>query len=52
MELRIVTAMLVMRFDISLAPHEDGTSVLGNMKDTFTAQPGKLELVFERRSVD
>ena len=47
-----MTAMLVMRFDISLAPFEDGTAVLANMKDTFTAQPGKLELVFKRRSVD
>ena len=48
-ELRFVTALLVSKYDISFAPGEDGTSCWRDMKDQFTAAPGKLELVFTPR---
>lgn len=46
MELRYVLDILVNKYDISLAPNEDGTRVWKEMKDNFTAVPGNLELVF------
>ncbi|KAF2260598.1 putative benzoate 4-monooxygenase cytochrome P450 [Lojkania enalia] len=45
-EIRFVTALLVSKYHITLAPGEDGISVWKDMKDQFTAVPGKLELVF------
>ena len=48
-ELRLVIALLVARYDIAFAPGEDGTRVWRDMKDQFTAAPGKLELVFRPR---
>ena len=50
MELRIVTALLVADFDISLAPGDDGTELLENTKDAFALAPAKLELVFKPRN--
>lgn len=49
MELRYVLAMLVSRYEIAFAPGEDGVGVWRDMKDNFTAAPGKLELVFNLR---
>ena len=48
-ELRFVTALLVSKYDITFAPGEDGTRCWRDMKDQFTAAPGKLELVFTPR---
>lgn len=48
-EVSYVVAALVSRFDVELAPGEDGTRVLSEMKDEFTASPGPLDLVFRRR---
>lgn len=45
-EIRLVTAALVSKYDITFAPNEDGTSVWKDMRDQFTAVPGKLELLF------
>ncbi|KAF2649441.1 putative benzoate 4-monooxygenase cytochrome P450 [Lophiostoma macrostomum CBS 122681] len=45
-EIRFVTALLVTRYEIAFAPGEDGTRVWKEMKDQFTAVPGKLDLVF------
>ena len=45
-ELRFVTALLVSKYDITFAPGEDGIRCWRDMKDQFTAAPGKLELVF------
>ncbi|KAJ4294979.1 hypothetical protein N0V90_006987 [Kalmusia sp. IMI 367209] len=45
-EIRFVTALLLSKYHVSLAPGEDGTRVWKDMKDQFTAVPGKLELVF------
>ncbi|KAF7879538.1 hypothetical protein EAF04_000733 [Stromatinia cepivora] len=50
MELRITIALLVTQFDISLAPSENGRGVVDDMRDTFTAQPGDLKLVFRLRT--
>lgn len=46
MELRTVTANLVTKFDISLAPKEDGNRLLYETVDHFTVAPGQLDLVF------
>jgi cytochrome P450 len=46
-EIRFVTALLISKYNIKFAPGEDGTTVWKDMKDQFTAVPGKLELVFE-----
>ncbi|KAL9608912.1 MAG: hypothetical protein Q9167_006281 [Letrouitia subvulpina] len=48
-ELRYVTALLVSKYDISLAPGETGERVVEDMVDQFTASPGQLELVFSER---
>ncbi|KAI9702665.1 MAG: hypothetical protein M1820_006049 [Bogoriella megaspora] len=45
-EMRYVIALLVLKYDIGFAPGEDGTRVIADMKDNFTAVPGKLDLVF------
>ena len=45
-EIRFVTALLISKYDIKFAPGEDGVRVWKDMKDQFTAAPGKLELVF------
>ena len=45
--MRYVTALLVSEFEISLAPGEDGRRSVMEMKDRFTARPGKLKLVFQ-----
>ncbi|KAL9122404.1 MAG: hypothetical protein Q9187_001041 [Circinaria calcarea] len=45
-EVRFVTALLVSKYDITFAPGEDGIRVWKDMKDQFTAAPGKLELIF------
>lgn len=45
-EIRFTTALLLSKYDVKFAPHEDGTSVWRDMKDQFTAVPGKLDLVF------
>ena len=47
MELRTVTARLVNRFDVSLAPGEDGQRLMYKTKDHFTTDPGSLDLVFK-----
>lgn len=49
MELRTVACLLVTRFDIRLAPNEDGSSLIEKSLDTFTLQMGDLNLVFQER---
>ena len=50
MELRTVVAKLVLEFDISFAPGEDGSDLLEKTKDVFTLILGKLEICFQRRA--
>ena len=47
MELRLVLALLVSRYDFAFAPGEDGLRTIEDAKDQFTNVPGKLELVFK-----
>ena len=47
MELRVVTAKLVTKFDLSLAPGEDGKRIMYKTKDHFTVDPGDLEIIFK-----
>ena len=49
MELRIVAALLVAKFEISFAPGDDGTELVEDCRDAFASAPGKLELVFRAR---
>ena len=42
-------ALLLSRYDVRFAPGEDGLQVERDMKDAFTAEAGRLELVFEAR---
>jgi len=50
MELRCVLAKLLMAFDVSLAPGEDGTDLIQKGRDHFTMETGPLNLVFEART--
>lgn len=46
MELRTLTARILLEYDFKLAPGEDGTRLLTKMKDHFTVDMGSLDLVF------
>lgn len=46
MEIRAVISFLIVRFNVSLAPGEDGTDLLERSKDTFTLRMGDLNIVF------
>lgn len=49
MELRRVTAELLLRFDISLAPGKVNDTFLNDGKDTFTLTAAPLLLNFTKR---
>ncbi|MCJ1385516.1 hypothetical protein MMC17_008639 [Xylographa soralifera] len=51
-ELRVVIALLASRYEVRLAPDDDGTKVLGEMTDRFTVLPGPLKLAFTRSPVE
>lgn len=48
-EIRMVTASLVQRFRVSLAPGEQGTAVFEDMKDQMAVFPGPLRIAFVKR---
>jgi len=48
MELRTLTTRLVLDYDMSLAPGEDGKRLLFNTLDHFTMDLGDLDLVFTK----
>lgn len=50
MEIRLLTAQLIMQFDVTLAPGEDGSKLLQKSRDHFTMGLADLELVFRRRT--
>ena len=52
MELRTVAALLITRFDVRLAPGEDGTALIKESQDSFTLRMGDLHLVFEERGAE
>jgi tryprostatin B 6-hydroxylase len=49
MEIRLLTAQLITRFDVSLAPGEDGTDLL-NSVDHFTIGLKPINMIFTRRT--
>lgn len=49
MELRTVTTRLVKKFDMALAPGEDGQRLLYATRDHFTVDPGHVEVTFKAR---
>ena len=48
-EVSYVIALILSKYQVKLAPGEDPSRVEKDMKDAFTAVPGKLYLVFEKR---
>ena len=49
MQIRTLTARILLEFDVSFAPGEDGSRILTQTKDHFTVDPGQLDLVFTPR---
>lgn len=47
MELRTLTAQLLLKYDVAFAPGEDGTRILTKTKDHFTVSVGQLDLGFK-----
>ena len=45
-EISYLVASIVSKYEVGFAPGEDGTRVWMDMRDEFTAVPGRLELVF------
>ncbi|PYI01926.1 benzoate 4-monooxygenase cytochrome P450 [Aspergillus sclerotiicarbonarius CBS 121057] len=48
-EMRLVTARLVKKYHFRMPPGETGECVLRDMRDQFTATPGRLRVRFELR---
>ncbi|KAI2794603.1 hypothetical protein POX_a01202 [Penicillium oxalicum] len=48
-DMRLITAKLIQKYRFSFPAGEDGSAVLGDLKDQFTSNPGRLRLVFELR---
>lgn len=48
-ELRLVTARLMAKYTVRFAEGMDPKKVEGDMTDQFTATPGELQLVFDKR---
>ena len=46
MQIRTLTARILLEFDIQFAPGEDGKRILTKTKDHFTMNVGGLDLVF------
>lgn len=51
LEIRMVVAVLLKRYDMYFADGEDCCLMFENMRDVFTASPGKCELIFESRGL-
>lgn len=49
MEVRYVTAQIVRRYNVNLAPGQTPKAFLDGKRDTFTLALGELNLVFEPR---
>lgn len=49
MELRTLTTRLIQKFDIKLAPGEDGYKLLYKTLDHFTVDLGDCNLIFTER---
>lgn len=49
MEVRLLTAHLLLRFSVALAPGEDGKRLLDEFMDHFTMTMPPLDIVFTKR---
>lgn len=49
MEMRTVVSLLVSRFDVRLAPGEDGSRLLSKSREAFTMRLEELCVVFEEK---
>lgn len=48
LEVRMAAAMILVNFEFSLDPgKENQTRVVDQLEDSFTANPGELEIVFK-----
>lgn len=45
-EMRFVIALLISKFHMEFAGNEKGEKLFSDLKDQFTASPGRLDLVF------
>lgn len=45
-EMRFVIALLISKFHVEFAGNEKGEKLFSDLKDQFTASPGRLDLVF------
>ena len=50
MQIRTLTARILLEFDVKFAPGEDGRRVLTQSKDHFTFDVGALDLEFVARA--
>lgn len=48
-EMRFVIALLIQKFQVDFLGHDKGEELFANLRDQFTAAPGKLELRFSAR---
>ena len=46
-EMSIVVALIVSNYHIRFPANQDGSRVVNDMRDCFTAKPGQLNLVFD-----
>ena len=51
MEIRLVVARIVSRFDVSFAAGEKPEDVSRKLMDLFTTTPGPLRMVFKERDL-
>ena len=51
MEMRILTAILLTRFDVGFAPGENGEELFKHFLDHFTSDAGPLRLTFKERGL-
>jgi cytochrome P450 len=51
MQIRAIVAKLIMKFDVSFAPGEDGTGLIEKTRDHFSLGLADFNLVFTERQV-
>lgn len=49
MEIRMLTSQILLKFEVGLAPNEDGSRLLQKSRDHFTMELEELELTFRER---
>ena len=46
-EMSIVVALIVSNYNVRFPANQDGSRVVNDMRDCFTAKPGQLDLIFD-----